>query len=407
MEPLLPGLPQTCHSEERRRPTKNLVSTGNDGAGRTRPLATPGVTRGGVHGAPIESGPRARIITVDAKHIFRLPGLWALVLVALIISACGGGTTNEPQHLLLEHELLKVVTTVSPITSIVENIGGSRIELEGVVPEGVNSHTFEPTPSMAKLMAQADLIIMNGLFLEEPTLALAESNKQDEAVILSLGDQAISREDWQFDFTFPETAGHPNPHLWPDPNLGLRYAELVHDQLAALDPDNAGYYGENLERFRSRVTQMDQAIRAAVRTVPEQNRKLLTYHDSWAYFAKQYGMEVIGAVQPSNFSQPSVREVASLIDQVKALGLPAVFGSEVFPSDVLEAIADEANARFIDDLADDDLPGKPGDPEHSYLGLLRQNLEVMIPALGGDASAVAGLDTSNTFDGASGAIYPQ
>ncbi len=152
---------------------------------------------------------------------------------------------------------------------------------------------------------------------------------------------------------------------------------------------------------------MDQAIRTAVATVPEQNRRLLTYHDSWAYFAKQYGMEVIGAVQPSNFSQPSVREVAGLIDQVKALGLPAVFGSEVFPSDVLEAIADEANAKFVDDLADDDLPGKPGDPEHSYLGSMRQNLEVMIPALGGDAGAVAGLDIGNVFDGASGAIYPQ
>jgi ABC-type Zn uptake system ZnuABC Zn-binding protein ZnuA len=222
-----------------------------------------------------------------------------------------------------------------------------------------------------------------------------------------LGDEAVSPEEWQFDFTFPETAGHPNPHLWPDPNLGLRYAELVHDQLAAMDPENAGYYGENLERFRSKVAKMDQAIRTAVATVPEQNRKLLTYHDSWAYFAKQYGMVVIGAVQPSNFSQPSVREVAGLIDQVRALGLPAVFGSEVFPSDVLEAIASEADAQFVDDLADDDLPGKPGDPEHSYLGLMRQNLAVMIPALGGDAGAVAGLDITNVFDGDSGAIYPQ
>ena len=330
--------------------------------------------------------------------------VWAFLLAVLSIPACGSGTTGESQD---GDQRIKVVTTVSPITSIVENIGGSRIILEGVVPEGVNSHTFEPNPSMAKLMAQADLIVINGLFLEEPTLALAESNKQSDTVILSLGDEAVSPEEWQFDFTFPETAGHPNPHLWPDPNLGLRYAELVHDQLVAMDPENAGYYGENLKRFRSKVAKMDQAIRTAVATVPEQNRKLLTYHDSWAYFAKQYGMEVIGAVQPSNFSQPSVREVAGLIDQVRALGLPAVFGSEVFPSDVLEAIASEADAQFVDDLADDDLPGKPGDPEHSYLGLMRQNLAVMIPALGGDAGAVAGLDITNVFDGDSGAIYPQ
>ena len=338
-----------------------------------------------------------------------IPGirLWAVLVVALVIGACGGDSENTSQNADREDTRLKVVTTVSPITSIVENIGGPRISLEGVVPEGVNSHTFEPTPSMAKLMAGADLIIINGLFLEEPTLALAESNKKDDAVILALGDRSVTPDEWQFDFTFPESAGHPNPHLWPDPNLGLRYAELVQDRLATLDPDNAAYYAGNLEIFRGKVEKMDQAIRAAVATVPEENRKLLTYHDSWAYFAKQYGMEVIGAVQPSNFSQPSVREVAELIDQVKELGLPAVFGSEVFSSDVLEAIASEADAQFIDDLADDDLPGKPGDPGHTYLGLMKQNLAAMIPALGGDASAVAGLDIGNVFDGPSGAVYPQ
>ena len=338
-----------------------------------------------------------------------IPGirLWAVLVVALVIGACGDDSENTSENADQENTRLKVVTTVSPITSIVENIGGPRISLEGVVPEGVNSHTFEPAPSMAKLMAGADLIIINGLFLEEPTLALAESNKKDDAVILALGDRSVTPDEWQFDFTFPESAGHPNPHLWPDPNLGLRYAELVQDRLAALDPDNAAYYAGNLEIFRGKVEKMDQAIRAAVATVPEGNRKLLTYHDSWAYFAKQYGMEVIGAVQPSNFSQPSVREVAELIDQVKELGLPAVFGSEVFSSDVLEAIASEADAQFIDDLADDDLPGKPGDPGHTYLGLMKQNLTAMIPALGGDASVVAGLDIRNVFDGASGAVYPQ
>ena len=338
-----------------------------------------------------------------------IPGirLWAVLVVALVIGACGDDSENTSENADQENTRLKVVTTVSPITSIVENIGGPRISLEGVVPEGVNSHTFEPTPSMAKLMAGADLIIINGLFLEEPTLALAESNKKDDAVILALGDRSVTPDEWQFDFTFPESAGHPNPQLWPDPNLGLRYAELVQDRLATLDPDNAAYYAGILEIFRGKVEKMDQAIRAAVATVPEGNRKLLTYHDSWAYFAKQYGMEVIGAVQPSNFSQPSVREVAELIDQVKELGLPAVAGAEVFSSDVLEASASEADAQFIDDLADDDLPGKPGDPGHTYLGLMKQNLTAMIPALGGDASVVAGLDIRNVFDGASGAVYPQ
>ena len=302
---------------------------------------------------------------------------------------------------------LKVVTTVSPITSIVENIGGTRIELEGIVPEGVNSHTFAPAPSIARLISESDLIVLNGLFLEEPTLKMAQANKTPEAVILSLGEQAIAKEDWQFDLTFPRSAGQPNPHLWPDPLLALRYAELVKDQLAALDPANAEYYASNFDEFRQRIESLDEAVSAAVETIPPANRKLLTYHDSWAYFARRYGMEVIGAVQPSDYSDPSVREVAQLIDQIKELGLPAVFGSEVFRSDVLETIAKEAGARFIDELADDDLPGGPGDSHHGYLGLMLENMEVMILALGGNAEGLASVDPGPTFEGQSTAIYPQ
>lgn len=354
-----------------------------------------------------------------------------LILVVLIVSAlvvfaslgCGSSSTSSTDSqsgsqpdsedqggasaLSPGPEAIKVVTTVSPITSIVENIGGTKIFLEGVVPEGVNSHTFAPAPSVAKAIADADLIILNGLQLEEPTLEMARANKRPDAVILSLGDNAISREDWRFDFTFPESNGQPNPHLWPDPLLALRYAELVEQQLAEMDPSNADYFAANLESFRQRIEALDHAIATAVATIPEANRRLLTYHDSWAYFALRYGMDVIGAVQPSNFSQPSVKEVADLIDQLKELGLPAVFGSEVFPSDVLETVAQEAGAQFVDELRDDDLPGGPGDPRHSYLGLMLENMEYMIPALGGSADAVGSFDPSPVFAGKSAANYPQ
>lgn len=322
----------------------------------------------------------------------------ALILLSML-AACGDGDS--------ESDKLKVATTVAPITSIVENIGGDRIQLEGMVPEGVNSHIFEPQPSLARVLADADLIIANGLFLEEPTLKLAEANKKEDTPILLLGDRAITREQWQFDFSFPESEGHPNPHLWPDPTLGLKYAELAQEQMASLDPDNADYYKENLETFRQRINSMDAAIRQSVATIPPENRRLVTYHDSWAYFALSYGMEVIGAVQPSDFAEPSAREVAEIIDQVKELSLPAVFGSEEFPSDVLETIAREGNTTFVDQLADDDLPGAPGDPDHSYLGLMRQNMRIMIPALGGNADAFDDVDVSPVFQSESGAIYPQ
>ena len=338
-----------------------------------------------------------------------VPVLLAVLLVGAL--ACGGdptatssptaGRTDTPSG------LLRVAATVSPITSVVENIGGTRIRLEGIVPEGANSHTFEPAPSVARVLADADLIVLNGLSLEEPTLEMAEANKKPGTVVLLLGDRSISREDWQFDFSFPESKSRPNPHLWPDPLLALRYAELVKDELVSLDPSNAEYYNENFNAFQARITELDRGITAAVQTIPIDNRRLLTYHDSWAYFARRYGMTVIGAAQPSDFSKPSAQEVARLIDQVKDFNLPSVFGSDVFPSDVLETIARESGAKFIDRLRDDDLPGSPGDPRHSYLGLMLQNMETMIPALGGSVEALAQFDPSQVFEGDSQAVYPQ
>ena len=149
------------------------------------------------------------------------PLTWARFLLALLsLALLGCGGSAQPQLTTADQPTmqLKVVSTVSPITSLVENIGGNAIELRGIVPEGVNSHTFEPAPSVAKVLAEADLIVLNGLFLEEPLLQLAEASKRAEAIILTLGDKAITHEEWVFDFSFPQADGHPNPHLWTNPS---------------------------------------------------------------------------------------------------------------------------------------------------------------------------------------------
>lgn len=294
---------------------------------------------------------------------------------------------------------LNVVTTVAPISSIVRNVGGDRIELRGVVPDGTNSHTFEPAPSDAKILADADLVFVNGLNLELPTMELAEANLKDGAEIVSLGDQTIDPEDWVFDFSFPEEDGDPNPHLWTNVPFAKRYAEIAKDTLAARDPENADYYAANYERFAEVLDRLDVAIVEAVQTIPEGNRRLLTYHDSWAYFAPHVGITVIGAAQPSDFSEPSPQDVVSLIEQIKAEQVPAIFGSEVFPSDVLEQIAKESGATYIDQLRDDDPPGEPGAPEHTYLGMMLKNMSLMIPALGGNVDALAEFTPYDTWGG--------
>ena len=127
-------------------------------------------------------------------------------------------------------------------------------------------------------------------------------------------------------------------------------------------------------------------MRTSFATIPR--RVLLTYHDAYAYFARDYGWDVIGAIQVSDFEDPTPREVAALIEQVEEERVPAIFGSEVFPSPVLEQIGREAGVRYVDVLRDDDLPGEPGDAEHSWGGLMRFDYVTMTEALGGDASAL-------------------
>ncbi len=145
------------------------------------------------------------------------------VLVALLTTACSTPTDSDTSTSEVsaagESEKLQIVSTVSPVTNIVYNIGGEKIALTGIVPEGVNSHTFEPAPSDARALAEADLVFINGLNLEEPTLRLAEANIGDDAEIVLLGDMTITPDEHVFDFSFPAAAGSPESAPMAESNL--------------------------------------------------------------------------------------------------------------------------------------------------------------------------------------------
>jgi ABC-type Zn uptake system ZnuABC Zn-binding protein ZnuA len=320
--------------------------------------------------------------------------LGPLLAAALAGAGCSTGAGSSA-----DDGLVQVVTTVSPITNIVQNVGGERVRITGIVPEGTNSHTFEPAPSDAAVMTEADIVFVNGLHLEEPTRELAETNVPEGVRIVELGAMTITPDEYIYDFSFPREAGDPNPHLWTNLPYASRYAEIVRDELSEIDPRGAEAYAANHEAFATRLDELDAAVREATESVPPENRKLLTYHDSFPYFAREYGWSVIGAIQPSDFSDPTPQEVARLIDQVAGESVPAIFGSEVFPSPVLEQIAAESGADYIDDLRDDDLPGENGDPDHSYVGLMVFDLTTFVGALGGDTSVLEAIDVTNLEGG--------
>ncbi|OCQ99339.1 ABC transporter substrate-binding protein [Nostoc sp. MBR 210] len=337
---------------------------------------------------------------------------WLLIL-SLLLAAC-----NAPQNTAVSpnpgdsnatakpvqsqtKSKLTVVTTVAPITNIVSNIAGDRTQVKGIIPEGADSHTFEPRPSDADLLSKANLIIVNGLRLEVPTEKLAKTSKPKETNIYELGNNTITEAQWIYDFSFPKEKGDPNPHLWVNPKYAEAYAKLAAQQLTKLDPEGKEYYEKNLTNYLQRLDELDKVTREVVLSIPAKNRKLLTYHDSWAYWAREYGFEVIGAIQPSDFKEPSAQDVAKLIDQIRKTGVPAIFGSEVYPSKVEEQIAREAKVK-IANTSDDELPGTGSanaientNPQHTYIGMMANNLRIIAENLGGNPQLVDKLNTTN------------
>jgi len=336
-----------------------------------------------------------------------------LAVSLILITGCAGSEqTSNSRNVgcdlgeVVQGRPLNIATTVAPITSIIANIaGGTSTSITGIVPEGTNSHTFEPKPSDAASLESADVIFINGLVLEEPTKDLAIANLKESANICELGTETLPESEYIYDFSFPKEGGKPNPHLWTNPPMAKQYAQVARDLLVRRDPVNAAIYEKNFVAFAVKIDALDQAIEIATATIPEDQRKLLTYHDAYAYFAKNYGYTVVGAIQPSSFDEPTPKEIAALILQVKELGVKAIFGSEVFPSPVLEQIGLESDVRYVDVLRDDDLIGKPGDKEHSWLGLMRFNFVTIVEALGGDASALKLIDVQDVVK--DGAKYSQ
>lgn len=316
----------------------------------------------------------------------------AVTLAAALAATACGSESDSGAAASSGDDRFKVVTTVAPITDIVTTVAGPDVTVVGIVPPGADSHTFEPGTSVARELTDARLFIANGLFLEEPSLALAEPNLPADGEIITLAERVVTEDEWVFDFSFPEEEGVPNPHLWTSPPLARQYAEIVADELARVDPDHAGEYQRRYDAYAEELDALDGAIAEATATIPEDDRRLITYHDSFPYFAPRYDFEIIGAIQPADFAEPSAAEVARLIDQIREQQVPAVFGSEVFPSDVLSQIAAETDADYIDDLRDDELPGEAGDPEHSYLGMMVFNVRIIVEALGGDPAALDPVD---------------
>ena len=223
----------------------------------------------------------------------------AALAVVAVIAGCGGSDSSAS-----DDGKLQVATTVAPITSIVANIGGDRVTITGIVPEGTNSHTFEPKPSVAELLSTVDVVYVNGLKLEEPTEGPRRGQHEDGAELVELGTMSIPEERVRLRLLVPQVGGQAQPAPLDRPEYALSYAKIVQDDLSKRDPGNAEYYAANYDKFAAMIGEFDTAMRASFATIPAGNRKLLTYHDAYAYFGRDYGWEIIGAIQVCELRGP-------------------------------------------------------------------------------------------------------
>ena len=322
-------------------------------------------------------------------------GVAAASLVAL--SACGSdGDAAEPATSagadVAPEAQFTVVVSDPPIADLVSQVAGDGVEVVSVVPMGADGHTYEPVPGDARTLAEADIYIENGMNLNNVVTAFAAVNYPEGTPHHALSEVIPTSEVIATD-SAEEIASHGhahsfNAHFWPDLRYATMYVERISEILSDYDAANAAAYAERAATLTTQLEQMDAAFVTALATIPSANRKMVVYHDSWSYFGRRYSIPVVGAIQPTDFSEPSAAELRATIEEVRAAGVPAFFGSEVFPSDVLEVIEAESGATYVADLSDDQLPGEPGSPEHSYQGMMLANTRTIVEALGGDPSAL-------------------
>ena len=298
-----------------------------------------------------------------------------VAFVVLAIAACGTGTgsaspggsstANAPGS-----DALKVVTTTTVFADIVQNVGGSRVAATSIIPPGVGPEDYEPKPDDAKKLADAKLIVSNGVGLDDFLEKLLVSGTGGQTPHLVLGDG----------IPVMTVDGEENPHFWLDPTIVKRYyLPAIASKLTELDPGGQATFESNVASYGAKLDALDTELKAQIDTIPAANRKLVTFHDAFPYFARQFGFELVGVILENVGQDPSAADLAALVEKVKAAHVKAVFSEAQFSPKLTETLAQEAGiTNVVTTLYNDALGPAPAD---TYLGLMRWDVDHIVAAL--------------------------
>ena len=260
-----------------------------------------------------------------------------------------------------------VVVTTSQAADLVRNVAGERADVTQILAANADPHEYEPRPSDAEALANADLIVRSGGDVDEWLGQLVESSGSD-APELTLADHVhLIRGD-----------GGEDPHWWQDPRNAVAAVTAIRDELDAIDPAGATGYDTRARRYSASLERLDREIAACVGRVPAAKRKLVTSHDALGYYARRYGIRVIGAVIPAltTAAQPSAGDVAKLVDTIEKTGVRTLFAESSVNPKVEQAIARQTGARIGPPLWADAL-GPKGSSGATYLGSIAFNTRAL------------------------------
>jgi manganese/zinc/iron transport system substrate-binding protein len=297
---------------------------------------------------------------------------FALLLLSLVALALSARLTAAP---------LRVVTTTSMVTDLVQQVAGDKAVVEGLMGAGVDPHLYKPVAADVLKLQRADVVFYSGLHLEgkmtELFERLARSKKTVYAVTADLpADRLLSPAEFE---------GHHDPHVWFDVELWARCVAVVERGLTAADPANAAHYAARATAARARMAELHRWALAKAAELPAEKRVLITSHDAYNYFGRAYGFTVVGLQGISTASEAGLADVARLVDFIKARGIRAIFVESSVPHATIERVAADSGAKVGGELFSDAM-GTPGDIQHgydlgTYEGMVRHNLTTIVEAL--------------------------
>jgi zinc/manganese transport system substrate-binding protein len=291
---------------------------------------------------------------------------YLLCFIAAVIAIASSGPS-------IAAEKLKAVASFSILADLVKQVGGDHIEVTAIVGPDGDAHVFQPSPLDAKAVADARLVVINGLGLEGWMARLIQSSgTKAPVVVASKGVRPLQGEG--------EEKGKVDPHAWQSIANAKIYVANIRDGLVAADPADKTDFEVNAKTYLAKLDQLETEVKAAIASIPPKNRKIITTHDAFGYFARAYGMTFIAPQGVSTETEPSARDVAKIIRQIKAQHIPAVFLENISDDRLMQQIARETGARIGDKLYSDAL-SKPGAGAATYVDMMHNNIAAFTKAL--------------------------